>query len=622
MPGNDDQEKARNYARVMAYMIEDAFPTRFLVERLRTDDLPDRDDLIKFFEDNPDFNLQSSRVGSYLSDKPEPLVRRIRAMQRIYKLAPRHAHMSVLLKDGVDSAYRVARMGRNVFTARFGESLGSRAQAGQIYENALQVRAMAMTLLSAFGPNTGRVPMRAVPDVAPFGPDTDRVPIRSAPDAPMRDVDDGVPDWSTLFGTLDLCECESCRSIHGPAAYLVDVLHFLSDRKVIDLDRIERNEQGDITKVVFRQKQKTLPDGTNTITDLSVKDVLFERRPDLGEIELTCENTDTLVPYVDLVNEALENAVAPPPDFAPSPLLPADLEVDLNGRSHPPSDRLRAAFNPQLSAEAVITVGGRGQPWPNPDPWWTIDEPAFTYTIRKEDGQLNVVSRSRQTKGSAAERAANPQYVNLDAYEILRQAVYPWTLPYDLWSEEIRTYLGHLGVPRHRIIEIFLPGADRREILSTASLACEYLGLTPSEADIITGKAIYQPGAASAGPWNLWGFTAKELSPSDSIPDPADSTRRIVSGHWLTWIRRVDVFLQQSGLKYKELLELLDTHFINPITSGARGERSRSFQSTPRTRPLAKRPSCNWTSSPTIITSRLKSRWWSGWCSSSDSGAS
>ena len=311
MPGNDDQEKARNYARVMAYMIEDAFPMRFLVERLRTDDLPDRDDLIKFFEDNPDFNLQSSRVGHYLSDKPEPLVRRIRAMQRIYKLAPRHAHMSVLLKDGVDSAYRVARMGRNVFTARFGESLGSRAQAGQIYENARAGSGdghdPAVRVRAQYGPRpdahrTGRGPIRAR-----YGPRPDTI----RPGCAMRDVDDGVPDWSTLFGTLDLCECESCRSIHGPAAYLVDVLHFLSDRKVIDLDRIERNEQGDITKVVFRQKQKTLPDGTNTITDLSVKDVLFERRPDLGEIELTCENTDTLVPYVDLVNEALENAVAP-----------------------------------------------------------------------------------------------------------------------------------------------------------------------------------------------------------------------------------------------------------------------------------------------------------------------
>jgi WD40 repeat protein len=36
---------------------------------------------------------------------------------------------------------------------------------------------------------------------------------------------------------------------------------------------------------------------------------LFNRRPDIGDIELTCTNTSTTLPYVDLVNEVLENAV-------------------------------------------------------------------------------------------------------------------------------------------------------------------------------------------------------------------------------------------------------------------------------------------------------------------------
>lgn len=31
----------------------------------------------------------------------------------------------------------------------------------------------------------------------------------------------------------------------------------------------------------------------------------FARRPDLGEIELTCENINTVMPYVDLVLEVL-----------------------------------------------------------------------------------------------------------------------------------------------------------------------------------------------------------------------------------------------------------------------------------------------------------------------------
>ena len=44
---------------------------------------------------------------------------------------------------------------------------------------------------------------------------------------------------------------------------------------------------------------------------VSVKDVLFQRRPDLGDLLLGCDNTNTAMPYVDIVNELLEALVAP-----------------------------------------------------------------------------------------------------------------------------------------------------------------------------------------------------------------------------------------------------------------------------------------------------------------------
>src|SRR5262249_51289882 len=94
----------------------------------------------------------------------------------------------------------------------------------------------------------------------------------------------------------------------SPAAYLVDVLHFLKDRR---------------SKIVDQDEEKGVK---------GVKDVLFLRRPDIGEIELTCENTNTPLPYVDLVNEVLENTVAPLADFKPFN-LPAAAEGALNRRS-------------------------------------------------------------------------------------------------------------------------------------------------------------------------------------------------------------------------------------------------------------------------------------------------
>jgi hypothetical protein len=46
---------------------------------------------------------------------------------------------------------------------------------------------------------------------------------------------------------------------------------------------------------------------------MTAKDVLFTRRPDLGETDLSCPNTNTEIPYIDLVCELLEQAVSPDP---------------------------------------------------------------------------------------------------------------------------------------------------------------------------------------------------------------------------------------------------------------------------------------------------------------------
>ncbi len=604
VPGLDDAERARTYARAMSHLVEDAFPTTFVARRLEADNLPGRDDLWAFFNANAHFNLRSTRLGSYLRENPDALANvrdpeaaqiRIKSFQRVYKLAPRYEQASALLKGGVDSAHAITRMGENVFLSTYGDQIGGKGLAKIIYARAQQVQATAMSLLSEYGPLSYRIELGAFHG------------------SPVPEVE-GVPEWSTLFGSLELCDCEHCRSIYSPAAYLADVLHFLKDRpsKAVTslftitstqalIDSLNQHAVPDAIRAQLTGKGYALtspgviyqrPNPNQEVTDWhiadhgrfylvhkdnnslnvsllqSAKDVLFERRPDIGEVELTCENTNTPLPYVDLVNEVLENAVAPFAPFVPFN-LPAGVEADLNQRTLSPN--LRNAFIPRLSPEAVITVGGEGQPW-NADPaWWTIDEPGLTYTIRKENNQLNVVARSLQTKGSAAERAANPQYINTSAYkEVLAKAVYPWSLPFGLWAEEARAYLGHLGVPRFLIMETFQAG-ERAAILSDAALAREHLGLTSAQADLITGATTKQDGAANPGLWNLWGFATQNLTAQDSVLEPSDSTRRIAEGVWLDVLRgRVDVFLHQSGLKYEELLDLLDTYYVNPPAGNAR----------------------------------------------------
>ena len=86
----------------------------------------------------------------------------------------------------------------------------------------------------------------------------------------------GIPSWQELFGSLNSCSCTDCRSVYSAAAYFVDLLQFLKNS------------------------------GTPPATPF---DILIGRRPDLPYLKLNCENTNTTLPYVDLVNEILEGFV-------------------------------------------------------------------------------------------------------------------------------------------------------------------------------------------------------------------------------------------------------------------------------------------------------------------------
>ncbi|MGE5290319.1 MAG: neuraminidase-like domain-containing protein [Micromonosporaceae bacterium] len=565
--GDTDAEKARAYTKALSQAVEDAFPTRFIAARIADSDLEDKQDLVTFFADNPGFDVHGARLETYLADhenalRSVPGERRaqvktaVARIQRLYRIAPRYSHVRSLVDGGVHSAHAIARMGPSLFRAKFSGAIGSTAEAAQICERAEQTAWTAASLLGKYGV-AGKVPVAVVP-------------VSTGSDA-------SIPDWRTLFGALELCDCEHCRSVYGPAAYLVDALHFLSERRLIDKVTYETEwlPDGATLQVVTGAtvKKKTLPDGS--AADATPNDVLYARRPDIWDIELSCENTNIPVPYVDLTCEVLEDAIAPPPAFTPFTLASA-LQADLDNRTL--SKSLRDAFPPGALSDkdALVTVADKGRSW-------RIDDLPYSYTIRKQAGQLEVAARGRQTVGSAQERAASPQYINPKAYEklalqvyplahcdTLAQAISPASLPFNLWMEEIRAYLAHLGVRRHELMEAVRPGT-RATLLANTHIAREYLGLTTEEAAIITGTTTSQPGADDPGVWNLWGFAKSTLNATVAIPDPASSTSWITSGSWLTVLSQgLDVFLQQAGLQYLELLALLDCYAVNPRVTGER----------------------------------------------------
>ncbi|MDH5334480.1 MAG: Tc toxin subunit A, partial [Thermoleophilia bacterium] len=90
----------------------------------------------------------------------------------------------------------------------------------------------------------------------------------------LRELD----GYSDLFGGQNYCRCEHCRSLLSPSAYFVDMMKFIEDN---------------VSKRVFVPSQTNHP--------LYLK----RRRPDLWTLDLSCHSAQTLLPYIQIVNEVL-----------------------------------------------------------------------------------------------------------------------------------------------------------------------------------------------------------------------------------------------------------------------------------------------------------------------------
>jgi hypothetical protein len=91
-----------------------------------------------------------------------------------------------------------------------------------------------------------------------------------------------------LFGSQNYCECESCKSVLSPAAYFVDLMRFIEKRVLVQ-------KAGELNVKILEE--------THPIH-------LKVRRPDLWKLQLTCENTNKRIPYVEIVNEVIAAFIA------------------------------------------------------------------------------------------------------------------------------------------------------------------------------------------------------------------------------------------------------------------------------------------------------------------------
>ncbi len=438
--GEKVEERLDAYAADMARKVRLAYPTQVLaraIDRDESDPLKlgaarqETADLLKSAAAQG-FRLGQTPVHRFFADNqgllggPEALndgQASLKKLHRLYQITPDDEAMTVLAALNVTSAYDVTAYNAadfaQLYDNKYFEIYKRPPRLGtgrQIHTKATQVSSLVYNLF------TVAKTMAASPSL----------PALSGPPAVQDSIKNELikhfPTMESLFGSMDFCECEHCRSVLSPAAYLVDLLQFLD---------VEPEVWGNfLAQWKERHGQQEYPHRDATGKFMTPYDALIERRPDLPHIPLTCENTHTALPYIDLVNEVLEYYVA----------------------------------NGALAPGAARDTG----------------------------------------EATTAELLAEPQNVIREAYETVRAARYPLTLPFDLWLATVREFSDAFETPLHRILETFRPGDELlvpTQPYDRATVFIESLGLSPAEAVILT-----DPDPLDGDRWQeLYGFPARPI---------------------------------------------------------------------------------------------------------------
>jgi peptidoglycan hydrolase-like protein with peptidoglycan-binding domain len=279
MPGDTPNEKVKAYASALKTRMEVIFPAVSLVgevKRTNTDKLTKIPEVEKFIDQNPELDFKRQNIDKYLLDENINLDAKtkedLKVVQRVHKLTNDSQTGASLIDEGLHSSMQIYFAGKSRLTNMLAAKGISDKFADRLYESSktqyLQILARLLEFRREVNVET---PAAIIPQTF----------TKAEIQAALGDI----PNLELLFGSLDFCDCEYCKSLYSPAAYLTDLLRFI----------------GEHSSLVKK----------NATTFFTVKEILFQRRPDLGNIKLNCENTNTPLPYIDLVCEILENYVAP-----------------------------------------------------------------------------------------------------------------------------------------------------------------------------------------------------------------------------------------------------------------------------------------------------------------------
>jgi hypothetical protein len=233
--------------------------------------------LSKVAQQNPDVELlavdysagsddrAALNLGGLSADQQKMVLTDLKAQQRTFALTRDVDHAQALLAAGYHSAASIASGSLEAFQ---NATALPAAAAAAYYDSARSAVARVSTAVtSIIDIFRGGFDGLAVGNLYPS----------------LQDYLKNLDGFASLFGSQDYCRCQHCQSILSPAAYFVDLMRFIEEH---------------VSDKYFA--------GPHSGHVLSLK----VRRPDLWTLPLTCKNTDELIPYLDIINEILENYIA------------------------------------------------------------------------------------------------------------------------------------------------------------------------------------------------------------------------------------------------------------------------------------------------------------------------
>ena len=315
IPGSSPEAQAQFYAASILATLHAAFPTvtvwRIAAGSHHVDPLA-----AKFIENSPDFDIRTTRVDVYADHhaatafkgiaeaKRAGVLKEVKRLQRLFAVSTNADVFRALLGTRFDSAHAIAVVPRATFASHYAHIFGGAAQAAELHERAQFINARNLHLRVSIQDAIKTPPTRGLghhshtemvrtyaghrPNGSHPSPDHKTPHHLNLKEGSLKeDLVKRFPNSDELFGSISLCNCEECESAIGPAAYLVDVFDFLGSSK-------PNEHHATPLDVLIGNPEKRIPG----------------RRPDLAFLNLTCANTNTAMPYIDIVNEILESYVA------------------------------------------------------------------------------------------------------------------------------------------------------------------------------------------------------------------------------------------------------------------------------------------------------------------------